>query len=152
MDTCSIWLFPEANLQSRTMFFVHAPLTSTLYHWMAGTMFMYESVFPVFGISLIVIYYRYEFATMLSACRHIMRSGAMWFVKDPQDSNFHPIRDILDRPTFTQLRKLCISALLYSVVVAFGVGCVAGLLFLGNHSVLPLRWKTRLARCLPPAY
>ena len=72
-----------------------------------------------------------------------MRPGAMWFIKDPQDQNFHPIRDILDRPTFTQFRKLLISAFMYSMVVACGVATLAVLLFVGNKSIFPLRWKTR---------
>jgi E3 ubiquitin-protein ligase MARCH6 len=72
-----------------------------------------------------------------------MRAGAMWFIKDPQDQNFHPIRDILERPTLTQLRKLLISAIMYSIVVALGVGSVASLLCAGFNSILPLRWKTR---------
>jgi E3 ubiquitin-protein ligase MARCH6 len=86
---------------------------------------------------------RYQFAILLAACRGIMRPGAMWFIKDPQDQNFHPIRDILERPTLTQLRKLIVSALMYSIVVALGVGSVAGLLFAGFNTILPLRWKTR---------
>jgi E3 ubiquitin-protein ligase DOA10 len=73
----------------------------------------------------------------------------MWFIKDPQDQNFHPIRDILERPTLTQLRKLLVSALMYSIVVAVGVGSVAGLLFAAFNSILPLRWKTRLVSLYP---
>lgn len=92
---------------------------------------------------LIAISSRYQFAILLAGCRGIMRVGAMWFIKDPQDQNFHPIREILDRPTFTQLRKLFVSAMMYSMVVALGVGSIASLLFLGFHSILPLRWKTR---------
>ena len=72
-----------------------------------------------------------------------MRPGAMWFIKDPQDQNFHPIRDILDRPTLTQFRKLLISAFMYSMVVACGVGSLAILLFVGSKSIFPIRWKTR---------
>ncbi|KAF7976370.1 hypothetical protein HWV62_6933 [Athelia sp. TMB] len=125
LDICSVWLFPEANLRSRAVFFVQAPITAMFYHWVAGTGFMYQ------------------FAILLAGCRQIMRAGAMWFIKDPQDQNFHPIREILDRPTFTQLRKLLVSAMMYSMVVALGVGSVAGLLFLGFNSILPLRWKTR---------
>lgn len=78
-----------------------------------------------------------------------MRSGAMWFVKDPQDQNAHPIRDILDRPTFTQLRKICVSGIMYSVVVACVVGSVAGLLLLGSKSIMPFRWKNRSAAITP---
>lgn len=72
-----------------------------------------------------------------------MRAGAMWFIKDPQDANSHPIRDILDRPTFLQLRKILVSGILYSFVVACVVGSVAGLLVLGNKSIMPFRWKNR---------
>ncbi|KAF5383819.1 hypothetical protein D9615_003736 [Tricholomella constricta] len=108
LDLCTVWLFPEANLTSRAAFFVQAPLTATFYHWVAGTMFMYA------------------FAVLLSGCRAVMRAGAMWFIKDPQDQNSHPIRDILDRPTLTQLRKICVS-----------------LLLLGNKSIMPFRWKNR---------
>jgi E3 ubiquitin-protein ligase MARCH6 len=97
----------------------------------------------LFVLDFIFVFIRYQFAILLAACRGIMRPGAMWFIKDPQDQNFHPIRDILERPTLTQLRKLVVSAVMYSFVVAFGVGSVAGLLFAGFNSILPLRWKTR---------
>ena len=73
-----------------------------------------------------------------------MRPGAMWFIKDPQDQNFHPIRDILDRPTLVQLRKLAISAIMYSVVVALGVGGLLFCLWLWGRTLLPMRWKSRL--------
>lgn len=86
---------------------------------------------------------RYSFALLLSGCRSVMRPGAMWFIKDPQDQNSHPIRDILDRPTLTQLRKICISGLMYSFVVVCVVGSVAGLLVVGNKSIMPFRWKNR---------
>ncbi|KAF9219715.1 hypothetical protein BS17DRAFT_740159 [Gyrodon lividus] len=125
LDGCTVWVFPDASLESRLAFFTQAPFTAMFYHWVAGTMFMYQ------------------FAILLAGCRGIMRPGAMWFIKDPQDQNFHPIRDILDRPTFTQFRKLLISAFMYAMVVACGVGSLAVLLFIGNKSIFPIRWKTR---------
>ncbi|KAG6852930.1 hypothetical protein C0991_008075 [Blastosporella zonata] len=125
LDLCTVWLFPEANFTSRVGFFTQAPLTAIFYHWVAGTMFMYG------------------FAMVLSGCRSVMRPGAMWFIKDPQDVNSHPIREILDRSTITQLRKIFISGLMYSAVVACTVGSVAGLLLLGSKSVMPFRWKNR---------
>ncbi len=86
---------------------------------------------------------RYQFAILLAGCRTIMRSGAMWFIKDPSDQNFHPIRDILERPALVQLRKLSVSAIMYGLVVACGVGSIGGLMRLGRGLVLPLRWKPR---------
>lgn len=72
-----------------------------------------------------------------------MRPGAMWFVKDPQDQNSHPIRDILDRSSITQLRKICISAVMYTFIVAFTTASAATLLSVGSRSILPFRWKSR---------
>ena len=72
-----------------------------------------------------------------------MRPGAMWFIKDPQDQNFHPIRDILERPTFVQIRKLVLSALMYALVVASGVATVAGILRVFSRTIMPFRWKIR---------
>ncbi|KAG7444454.1 uncharacterized protein BT62DRAFT_952269 [Guyanagaster necrorhizus] len=125
LDLCAIWFFSGSNLANRTLFLYQAPMTAMFYHWVAGTMFMYS------------------FAVLLSGCRSIMRSGAMWFVKDPQDQNSHPIRDILDRSTITQLRKIFISAIMYSVVVLCTVASASALYFIGSKTVLPFRWKNR---------
>jgi len=125
LDACTLWFFPEANLRARLVFVRYAPLTTMFHHWVIGTMFMYL------------------FAILLGGCRQIMRPGAMWFIKDPQNQNMHPIRDILDRPTFTHLYKLFQSAVMYALVVTCGVAQVAGLVQLLAPTLLPLRWKPR---------
>lgn len=43
LDVCTVSLFPQGSWRGRLAFFVHAPLTSAFYHWVIGTMFMYES-------------------------------------------------------------------------------------------------------------
>lgn len=86
---------------------------------------------------------RYMFAILLGGCRQIMRSGAMWFIKDPQNQNMHPIRDILERPTFTHLYKLFQSAIMYALVVVCGVGNVSCIVQVFTPSLLPFRWKPR---------
>ncbi|EJD07670.1 uncharacterized protein FOMMEDRAFT_101037 [Fomitiporia mediterranea MF3/22] len=125
LDFCTLQLFPDATVRSRMSFFAYAPVTATFYHWMVGTMFMYQ------------------FAILLGGCRKILRPGGLWFIKDPQDQNFHPIRDILDRPTLLQMRKLAISAMMYSVVVALGMGGLVTCLHVWGRFLLPLRWKLR---------
>ncbi|RPD64449.1 hypothetical protein L226DRAFT_484485 [Lentinus tigrinus ALCF2SS1-7] len=125
LDVCTVWLFPQGSFRSRAGFLMYAPLTAVFYHWVLGTMFMYQ------------------FAVLLSGCRSIMRSGAMWFIKDPQDQNFHPIRDILERPTFVQIRKLVLSAMMYGFVVASGVATVSGILRIFSRTIMPFRWKIR---------
>ncbi|KAK7060792.1 hypothetical protein VNI00_000525 [Paramarasmius palmivorus] len=134
LSMCSVLLglLKEASFRGRIEFFREAPLTAVFWHWIGGTMFMYS------------------FAVLLSGCRTIMRPGAMWFIKDPQDTNSHPIRDILDRPTFAQLRKIFVSGLMYSFVVACAVTSVAGLMYVsrwvlggGKDSGVGLRWRNR---------
>jgi E3 ubiquitin-protein ligase MARCH6 len=143
LDLCTVWLFPEVDLATRMVYFVHAPLTATFYHWVAGTMFMCVLKGPPSSL-FVYILPRYSFAVLLSSCRSVMRPGAMWFIKDPQDQNSHPIRDILDRPTLVQLRKIFVSGVMYSFVVTCVVGSISGLLVLGNKSIMPIRWKIRL--------
>ena len=66
--------------------------------------------------------------------------------RDPQDPTFHPIRDILDRPTLGQLRKLGISAIMYAVVIAGGIGIAVYFLsfvWTPYQQLLPLRWNSR---------
>uniref|UniRef100_A0A0W0F5D3 RING-type E3 ubiquitin transferase n=2 Tax=Moniliophthora roreri TaxID=221103 RepID=A0A0W0F5D3_MONRR len=135
LSICSVLLglFKEASMRGRIEFFKEAPLTAMFWHWIGGTMFMYS------------------FAVLLSGCRTIMRPGAMWFIKDPQDTNSHPIRDILDRPTLVQLRKILVSGVMYSFVVVCAVGSVAGLMYAGrwalggskNTGGVGLRWRNR---------
>ncbi|CDO76301.1 hypothetical protein BN946_scf184917.g17 [Trametes cinnabarina] len=125
LDVCSVWMFPTGTFRSRAAFLLYAPLRAIFYHWVLGTMFMYQ------------------FAVLLSGCRGIMRPGAMWFIKDPQDQNFHPIRDILERPTLVQLRKLLLSAAMYGLVVASGVATISGILRLFRGTIMPFRWKIR---------
>ncbi|KZT09822.1 uncharacterized protein LAESUDRAFT_694262 [Laetiporus sulphureus 93-53] len=125
LDACTVWLLPQGNFRSRAAFSIYAPVTSIFYHWVIGTMFMYQ------------------FAVLLAGCRGIMRPGSMWFIKNPQDQNFHPIRDILERPTLVQVRKLLMSAVMYGIVVAAGVGTVSGVLQIFSRTILPFRWKIR---------
>ncbi|SJL04278.1 uncharacterized protein ARMOST_07639 [Armillaria ostoyae] len=125
LDLCAIWFFSGSNLTNRTLFLYQVPMTAMFYHWVAGTMFMYS------------------FTGLLAGCRSVMRSGAMWFVKDPQDPNSHPIRNILDRSTITQLRKIFISAIMYSVVVVCTVASASALFVVGRKTILPFRWKNR---------
>ncbi|KAG9001493.1 hypothetical protein FRB93_012094 [Tulasnella sp. JGI-2019a] len=129
IDYSTLPLFDSETLQARIAFLHHAPVTCIFIHWMVGTMFMYQ------------------FAVWLASIRSIIRRGGMWFIKDPGDPNFHPIRDMLDRPVLTQLRKLWMSAMMYFGVIAIGAGSVLFLvrraLATSTFPLLPLRWNMR---------
>ena len=130
-------------MQSRAAFFMQAFLTAIMfYHWVAGCWFnlllsvsvaaYYSSFSPTGTLSL----YSYRIVEVLWA-RVLCGLSRILRIK------IHPIRDILDCPTLTQLRKICVSGIIYSFVVVCVVGRAAGLLVLGSKSMMPFRWKNR---------
>ena len=62
---------------------------------------------------------------------------------DPDDPNFHPVKDVLDRLVMMQLRKIGFSALIYGVLVIVCLGGVMWSLHLATaESVLPIHWSS----------
>ena len=49
----------------------------------------------------------YAFSALLSHIRTIVRPGTIFFIRDPTDASFSPVKDILERSTLSQLRKVC---------------------------------------------
>lgn len=64
------------------------------------------------------------------------------FIRDPDDPTFHPVRDVLDRPVVTQLRKIGFSAFIYGVLVIVCLGGVVWTLAMATISVLPVHWSS----------
>ena len=123
LDFALLPLFEGATVQSRLAFIARAPFTGLFLHWFVGTCYMFH------------------FALFVSICRKILRKGVLYFIRDPDDPTFHPVRDVLERPVPTQLGKIAFSALVYGGLVimclggvVWGVGCIDG--------VLPIRWST----------
>ena len=64
------------------------------------------------------------------------------FIRDPDDPNFHPVRDVLNRPVVTQLRKIGFSAFIYGVLVLMCLGGVVWGLHGVTRDVLPIHWSS----------
>jgi len=64
----------------------------------------------------------FQFALYVSTIREIVRPGVMWFIRDPNDPQFHPMTDIIERPVALQLRKLFVGIFMYASMVIGGVG------------------------------
>ena len=131
LDLALLPLFEGATVQTRLAFIVKAPFTGLFLHWFVGTCYMFH------------------FALFVSICRKILRKGVLYFIRDPDDPTFHPVRDVLERPVPTQLGKIAFSALVYGGLVimclggvVWGVGCIDG--------VLPIRWSTSEPRLAFP--
>ncbi|KAI7896747.1 uncharacterized protein EV154DRAFT_535463 [Mucor mucedo] len=106
LDMATLPLFVNASFTSRYLFHLKSPYSSYFLHWFLGT-----------G----VLFY---FAIFITVCREIIRPGVMWFIRDPNDPQFHPVQEMVERPLPNLLHKISQSALIYSVMLVFGVGTV----------------------------
>ncbi|KAG9236727.1 hypothetical protein BJ875DRAFT_210336 [Amylocarpus encephaloides] len=124
LDVALLPLFDHATIISRINFTAESPFTSIFVHWFVGTCYMFH------------------FALFVSMCRKIMRKGVLYFIRDPDDPTFHPVRDVLERNVATQLRKILFSALVYGALVVICLGGVVwGLAFVFKN-VLPIHWSS----------
>ncbi|KAJ5668998.1 hypothetical protein N7462_010068 [Penicillium macrosclerotiorum] len=123
LDVALLPLFSNATISSRIAFTAASPLTSLFVHWFIGTCYMFH------------------FALFVSMCRKILRNGVLYFIRDPDDPTFHPIRDVLERSITTQLRKIGFSALVYGALVIVCLGGVVWGLFYAFDGVLPIHWS-----------
>ncbi|PYI08898.1 hypothetical protein BO78DRAFT_309524 [Aspergillus sclerotiicarbonarius CBS 121057] len=126
LDVALLPLFENATVASRLEFTSSSPLTSLFVHWFIGTCYMFH------------------FALFVSMCRKIMRSGVLYFIRDPDDPTFHPVRDVLERNITTQLRKIAFSALVYGALVIVCLGGVVWGLYYAFDDVLPVHWSATI--------
>ncbi|EEQ31659.1 putative RING-type E3 ubiquitin transferase [Microsporum canis] len=124
LDIALLPLFGNGLFASRAAFTLESPLTSLFVHWFIGTCYMFH------------------FALFVSMCRKIMRSGVLYFIRDPDDPTFHPVRDVLERNITTQLRKIAFSALVYGALVIICLGGVVWGLSLTFSGILPVYWSS----------
>ncbi|PPJ54400.1 hypothetical protein CBER1_07762 [Cercospora berteroae] len=122
LDVAFLPLQDGASLVTRWAYANQAPYTFCFIHWFVGTCYMFH------------------FALFVGMCRKILRKGVLWFIRDPDDPTFHPVRDVLERSVTTQLRKIAFSALVYGALVILCLGGVIwciGRLFQG---IFPIYW------------
>lgn len=131
LDIALLPLFANATLASRIGFMIRTPFTGIFIHWFIGTCYMFH------------------FALFVSICRKIMRKGVLYFIRDPDDPTFHPVRDVLERPVPAQLGKIAFSALVYGALVIICLGGVVWSIdWVGG--VLPIQWATAEPRLAFP--
>ncbi|PSK42549.1 ERAD-associated E3 ubiquitin-protein ligase doa10 [Elsinoe australis] len=124
LDIALMPLFEGVTFTSRLDYAQNRPYMFTFLHWFLGTAYMFN------------------FALFVSMCRRILRSGVLYFIRDPDDPTFHPVRDVLERNISTQLRKIAFSALVYGLMVILCLGGIVWSVAKTNRVVFPLRWST----------
>ncbi|KAI4194302.1 MAG: hypothetical protein LQ350_007856 [Teloschistes chrysophthalmus] len=124
LDIALLPLFQNVTLLSRLEFMINSPCTSLFIHWFVGTCYMFH------------------FALFVAMCRKIMRTGVIYFIRDPDDPTFHPVREVLERSVFTQLCKIAFSALVYGGLVIVCLGGVIWGISSAFKGVLPIHWSS----------
>ncbi|KAI9726967.1 MAG: hypothetical protein M1828_000315 [Chrysothrix sp. TS-e1954] len=127
LDVALLPCFGGASVQSRILWTLTSPWTSVFLHWFIGTCYMFH------------------FALFVSMCRKILRNGVLFFIRDPDDPNFHPVRDVLERPVTTQLRKIISSAVIYGGLILFCLGSVVWTIAYSFDGIMPIRWSSQSA-------
>ncbi|KAG0032808.1 hypothetical protein BGZ82_006385 [Podila clonocystis] len=117
---CLIPAFQQSTTFDRVTVDMFSPRWFLIIHWIFGTAFMFA------------------FSTFVIVSRTIVRPGVMWFFRDPNDQDFHPVREILERPFWVLIRKLCTGTLMYLGLIIFGIALPMQLLRLVK-GVFPLR-------------
>lgn len=124
-DICTMPFLAEASIFAWPEKIRTAPLSFAFTRWMGGTIYMFV------------------FAQYVSTTRRVLRPGVLCWIRDPNDPNFHPIKEILNKKSWTQLSKIGASAVMYAaiLVASVGVNTYAMRYLLGGLGWLPLRWK-----------
>jgi E3 ubiquitin-protein ligase MARCH6 len=122
LDIAFLPLFKNADVASRWAFAGRKPTLFCFVHWFVGTCYMFH------------------FALFVGMCRKILRKGVLWFIRDPDDPTFHPVRDVLERNVATQLRKIAFSALVYGALVILCLGGVIWTIGHVFHDIFPIHW------------
>lgn len=124
LDIAFLPLFGGASIATRLAFAASKPYTFCFMHWFVGTCYMFH------------------FALFVGMCRKILRKGVLWFIRDPDDPTFHPVRDVLERNVTTQLRKIAFSALVYGALVILCLGGVIWTIGKVFKDIFPIQWIT----------
>lgn len=126
LDLCTLPLL-QGTLESRYNQLLTRPFTYVFQLWFIGTLFMFR------------------LGCLISHIRRTLRPGVLSWIRDPEDPDFQPIKEILERKTITHLRKIGASATMYGglIICLFGFTCYLFGQLVKGTDLLPLRLSGR---------
>ncbi|XP_019864267.1 PREDICTED: E3 ubiquitin-protein ligase MARCH6-like isoform X1 [Amphimedon queenslandica] len=98
LDICSFSLL-GTSLKARQASLNYAPGTVMFLHWLAGMIFIFY------------------FASFVVLLREVLRPGVMWFLRNLNDQNFHPIQDMISQPFQKHFRRFLMSNIMFGVSI-----------------------------------
>eukprot|EP00039_Didymoeca_costata_P027205 m.17760 g.17760 ORF g.17760 m.17760 type:complete len:916 (+) comp6103_c0_seq1:166-2913(+) len=118
LDICSLQL-QTATLADLKQFHNLAPYTSSFLHWLTGMLFMHS------------------FSSFVITLREILRPGVLWFFRDPNDPDFHPVTQMLQSPILKCLRRLVAVSMMYGFLIVMLVWLPVNSVLFMAPSLLP---------------
>lgn len=120
LDICALELH-NSSLKDQRKFFAESPWTSSFLHWFIGMLFMHG------------------FASFIGVLREIMRKNTLWFFRDPNDPEFHPLKLMLEMSIPKYVRRILLINVMYGVLVVMGVWLPAKTICSYFPTVLPFK-------------
>jgi hypothetical protein len=77
----------------------------------------------------------FEFAMFIGMIRKIVRPGVIWFIRDTEEEEFNPIREMIDRPIGVQLEKISMSMMIYATILTFAFGAISYGIVIGQWTL-----------------
>ncbi|KAJ1769577.1 hypothetical protein LPJ74_003939 [Coemansia sp. RSA 1843] len=116
-----------SQLKSHVSLLFDQNWTALAMHWMMGMFFMVH------------------FARFVLHLRQVVRPGLLWFIRDPSDPNFHPIRDIIEDKMLPQQYNIARSAVMYCGIILACVGLsVLCTVYVAPKDTFPMAWDTTM--------
>ncbi|KAJ1994234.1 hypothetical protein GGI25_003418 [Coemansia spiralis] len=116
----------SSSVSSRFSALADQKWTMLVMHWMLGMFFMVH------------------FARFVLHLRQVVRPGLLWFIRDPSDPNFHPIRDIIEDKMLPQQYNIARSALMYGGIILACVGLSMFATVNAAPKVFPVQWDSTM--------
>eukprot|EP01134_Creolimax_fragrantissima_P005240 CFRG5240T1 len=98
LDICALPVI-SATLTSRLEYAHSNPSTAFFLHWIAGMLYMSH------------------FAAFVGVIRDEVRPGVLWFLRNPNDPGFQPVKEMIELPISHHARRIVTSAVMYGLVV-----------------------------------
>eukprot|EP01113_Clastostelium_recurvatum_P003922 TRINITY_DN11733_c0_g1_i6.p1 TRINITY_DN11733_c0_g1~~TRINITY_DN11733_c0_g1_i6.p1 ORF type:complete len:992 (+),score=148.42 TRINITY_DN11733_c0_g1_i6:50-3025(+) len=124
LDVCTVDMF-AATVQGRAGFYFQHPFMSTVLHWAVG------------------LGYMFHFASYVQWVRDVVRPGVLWFLRDPTDPFFNPLKEMIELSFFRHARRLFLSLAIYSIVVVLLIWLPIKVMVLYMPHVLPFNIAVR---------
>jgi len=112
----------NATLANRLALFYSAPYAFTFVHWFVGMNYMFQ------------------LSSFVQLLRESLRPGVLWFLRNPNDPSFQPLREMIELPAKRHFRRIVVSSVLYSAILLATLWSATQAAEVLLPNLFPLNW------------